>query len=101
MEDEEDVQESIDIADSEGETEGEDHSLIGQEHQVIWQGTEDGSCHDGKTVDDDGQVSSYVDDGIYIRSDHSTTWRLREHKPSDDPAGEDAEKDPKTDDEQE
>ena len=28
MEDEEDVQESIDIADSEGETEGEDHSLI-------------------------------------------------------------------------
>ena len=42
-----------------------------------------------------------IDYGVYIRSDHPPTRRLREHKPADDPAGEDAENDPKTDDEQE
>ena len=59
MEDEENVEESIDVADSQGETEGEDHGLVGQEHKVIRQGTKDRSCGDGKTVDDDGQVSGY------------------------------------------
>ena len=41
MEDEENVEEGIDVANAQGEADGEDHGLVVGEHQVVGQGTED------------------------------------------------------------
>ena len=76
VEDEEDVEDSINVADAHGEAEGDVHGFSGDEHEVIWQGTKYGSHDDGKTVDDDCEVSGDIDDGVYIRSDHPPTRAL-------------------------
>ena len=44
VEDEEDVEEGVDIADTKAEADGDDHCLIVREHQVEGQGAEDDPC---------------------------------------------------------